>query len=415
MKILQINKFYYRRRGAETYLFDLIDLLQQKNHDKNHEIAVFSMQHPKNQTSPYSKFFLSNIEYSNLQDVSWRDKLRSIHRVIWSREAQHNLEQLLVEFKPDIAHIHNIYHQISPSILATLKKHNIPIVQTLHDYKLLTANYTMLVRGQINESVKGGRYYNELRHKTVKDSYAASALGMVEMYVHKFMKVYENHVDCFISPSEFLMGLIDQWEIAVKRIELIRNFVNTSTIQPNLTHDGYLLYAGGLYPEKGIDLLLDSLAHFEYDFTLHIAGSGPELHPLQQQAQRLGLQDHVTWLGHLAPDELQTEISNAMVVVAPSRWYENCPYSVLEAFAHGKPVVATNIGGLPELVQPGVTGWLFDLNNVISLRNALQEVFAHPEQVMQFGKAARTWVEQNASAEAHYEKIHDIYQTVIQN
>lgn len=409
MKILQINKFFYRRRGAETYMFDVIDLLEKHNN----EIGVFSMQHPDNASSPYSKYFLSNIEYSNLQKISWRDKLRSMHRVLWSREAQKQLELLLQEFAPDIAHIHNIYHQISPSILATLKKHRIPIVHTLHDYKLLTANYSMLVRGQVYTATKGGKYYNELRHKTMKDSYAASALAMVEMYTHKFMKVYEKNVDCFISPSHFLKDLVLDWNIPVKRIEVLRNFVDTTNIQPTHTNKGYILYAGGLYPEKGVDTLLDSLANFKYDFALQIAGTGPELSALQQQAVALNISQHVTWLGHLPPDQLAQTIANAAVVVVPSRWYENCPYSVLEAFAHGKPVIATDIGGLPELVQPNTTGWLFELNNTEALRSALHEVYEKPERVIQYGKAARTWVETNASPDIHYKKLHAIYQDYI--
>lgn len=409
MKILQINKFFYRRRGAETYLFDLIDLLEAHHH----EVSAFSMQHPENVQSPYSKFFVSNIEYSNLQKISWRDKLRSIHRVVWSKEAQRQLEALLKNFSPDVAHIHNIYHQISPSILATLKKHNIPVVQTLHDYKLLTANYSMLVRNQIYTATKGGRYYNELRHKTMKDSYAASALAMVEMYVHKFMKVYEKNVDCFISPSHFLKDMIADWGIPVKRIEVVRNFVDTASITPNYSSKGYILYAGGLYPEKGVDILLDSLANFEYDFSLQIAGTGPELSALQHQATKLNLQDNITWLGHLSGSDLSTTIANAAVVVVPSRWYENCPYSVLEAFAHGKPVIATSIGGLPELVQPDSTGWLFSLNDSTGLRTALEEAVTNPEKRIEYGSAARSWVETNASPDSHYKKLNAIYNDYI--
>ncbi len=386
-------------------MFDLIDLLE-KHH---HEVGVFSMQHPENLPSPYSKYFLSNIEYSNLQKISWRDKLRSMHRVLWSREAQKQLELLLQDFTPDIAHIHNIYHQISPSILSSLKKHRIPIIQTLHDYKLLTANYSMLVRGQVYTATKGGKYYNELRHKTMKDSYAASALAMVEMYTHKLMKVYEKNVDCFISPSQFLKDLVHEWDIPVKRIEVVRNFVDTAAITPTYTNKGYILYAGSLYPEKGVDILLDSLANFKYDFALQIAGTGPELQALQHQAATLGIAEKITWLGHLPPDQLSAVIANASAVVVPSRWYENCPYSVLEAFAHGKPVIATNIGGLPELVQPNTTGWLFELNNSDALRSALYEIFEKPERVIEYGKAARKWVEVNASPEVHYQKLHEIY------
>ena len=221
MKILQINKFYYRRRGAETYMLDLIDLLEAHGHT----VGVFSMEHPDTLESPFRQHFVSHVEFSHLSNLSISDKLKAVGRVIWNREAQRKLDALLYEFKPDIAHIHNIYHQISPSILTILKKHNIPVVHTLHDYKLLAPNYNLLANGEIDESSKGGRYYNVVRNRAIKGSLAASLLGMSEMYIHKAMQVYEKNVDCFISPSQFLKGLLDDWGVQAKRVEVIPNFM----------------------------------------------------------------------------------------------------------------------------------------------------------------------------------------------
>ncbi len=401
MKVLQINKFYYRRRGAETYMLDLIELLE----EKQNQVSVFSMNHPENIKSEYNKYFLSNIEYGDINGMTYKDKWRSVSRVLWSREAQKQLEKLIKDYQPKIAHIHNIYHQISPSILLTLKKHNIPVIHTLHDYKILSANYKLLVDGEIFEKSKGNKYYHEFLKKSVKNSYSASFLGMVEMYLHKYMKVYENNVDCFISPSRFLKNKMQEWQIKPKRIEVVPNFIDANKIKPNYTKTGYLLYFGGLAEEKGIDTLLDSLDDIGYDLSLHIAGTGPEEERLKKQAAG----KNVTWLGHLRGEQLAQEIAGALIVVVPSRWYENYPYSVIEAFAYGKPVIAANIGGLPELVQPGKTGWLFSPNQADLLADIIKFAIQHPEKVEQLGRQARQWVEQELSPEKHFQRIYEIY------
>ncbi len=389
MHILQVNKFYYRRRGAETYMLDLIDLLQAHQH----ETGVFSMHHPENIQSDiyykYSKYFISNIEFKNINALSFSEKLQSVERVLWNREAQKNMTALLEHETPDIAHIHNIYHQISPSILPVLKNRGVPIIHTLHDYKLLSANYKLLVNGKINEQSRGGKYYREFFGKTMKDSWSASLLGMVEMYLHKWMQVYEKNVDCFISPSVFLKDKMEEWGINAKRIEVLPNFIDTSVIQPSYKNKGYLLYAGGLYEEKGVDLLLDSLDKNGYALPLHIAGAGPEAEALQAKAKG----KNVTFLGHLSKDQLAKELAGALAVVVPSRWYENYPYSVLEAFAHGRPVIASNIGGLPEMVQPGKTGWLFTMDSVDELSEIIRTIASTPQICKELGQQARKWVE----------------------
>ncbi|MDP3970222.1 MAG: glycosyltransferase [bacterium] len=401
MKILQINKFYYRRRGAETYMLDLIELLEQKGY----EVGVFSMDHPDNIQTPYSKYFLPYVEFGNLKALSMQDKYRAISRVIWSKEAQVNLDKLLAEFKPDIAHIHNIYHQISPSILKTLKKHNIPVIQTLHDYKLLAPNYNLLANGEIDESSKGHRYYNVVLKKGVKDSYSASFLAMVEMYTHKFFQVYEKNVDCFISPSQFLKDKVSEWGIKVKRMEVLPNFVNVSKIIPQYNNDGYFLYMGGLYKEKGVDLIIDIIDKIGYSIPLRIAGSGPEEATLKQLAKNKS----VEFVGFLNKQELTQQISGAVAIIVPSRWYENYPFSVIEAFAHGKPVIAANIGGLPEQVIPGKTGALFEPNNSEDLQRVLTELLQKSETLPELGKTAREWVEQELSPEKHYARLYEIY------
>lgn len=404
MKILQINKFYYRRRGAETYLFDLIDLLQQHGHD----VAVFAMDHPKNEASPYSEYFVSNVDYDALQLSA---KLKAARRLLWSREAQQQLEKLLQKFQPDVAHIHNIYHQISPSILVTLKRHGIPIVQTLHDYKLICPNYELYTQGNVCERCRGHRYYNAVTHRCLKNSTAASALAMAEMYAHKWRGVYEKNVDCFISPSQFLKEKIMEWGEAVRRIEVVPNFISAATIPPTEHYEPYFLYAGAISEIKGVRLLLDNFQKNHYDFSLRLAGDGPLLSELRAQVKNSVAKSNIEFLGLLPKAELYTQLASAYAIIVPSRHYENFPYSILEAFAHGKPVIASQRGGILELINDQ-TGWLFNPDQPATLDSAIRAAIIYPEEVRRRGQIARRLIEQHLDPQTHYERIFEIYQSV---
>ncbi|MBI2416180.1 MAG: glycosyltransferase family 4 protein [Candidatus Kerfeldbacteria bacterium] len=410
MNILQINKFYYRRRGAETYFLDLIDLLEQHGHT----VGVFSMHHPNNLVSPYSQYFVANTELQQPDQLPMSTKLRTAKNIIWNKSAQQQLERLLQLFKPDVAHIHNIYHQISPAILKTLHQHGIPIVQTLHDYKLLCPNYRMFTQGQVCERCNGHNYYNAVRYNCLKNSRSASAVAMLEMYWHKAIRAYEKNVNCFISPSQFLHDKVLAWHEQVQHITVLPNFITLTGITPHYQHDHYILYAGALVKEKGIDLLLDSFAKNRYSFSLFVAGAGGDrsLQVMIKQAQNIG--NTVKLLGELSAGALSQVTRQAMAVVVPSRYYENYPYSVLEAFAHGKPVLGANIGGIPELVHPGSTGWLFTANNQASLTTALQNIeHTTSPALVQLGKQARHWVEQHNHPPLHYEALLAIYQQYV--
>lgn len=398
MKILQINKFYYRRRGAETYLFDLIDLLERQGH----EVAVFAMEHPQNMPTPWSKYFVSTVDYS-------KKNLKAAARMFWSTEAQRQLEKLLQDFKPDVAHVHNIYHQISPSILTTLKKHNIPIVQTLHDYKIICPNYEMFTQGERCERCRGHSYTNAITHRCLKNSTALSTLAAMEMYFHKFLKVYEKNVDCFISPSQFLKDKIRSWQEPLRRIEVLPNFIDTATITPSYQYDKYFLYAGGISEIKGVRLLLDIFQKNHYDLALYLAGDGSDLVSLKQSAES---NSTIKFLGRLPQDQLFSVLDKAYAVIVPSRHDENFPYSVLEAFAYGKAVIGSQRGGIPELVGEE-TGWLFEPDQPITLTTALQAAASDVTAVQRRGKAARRLAEQRLDPKTHYDRLLEIYTSVI--
>lgn len=235
MKILLINKYHYLRGGAERTYFDTAEIL--KAH--GHEIAFFSMKHPANEPTVWDKFFVDNIDYREKGNGFWK-KIVSVLRIWYNFQAAKNLEALLKKFKPDVAHLHNIYHQLSPSIINVLKKHHIPMVMTLHDYKLICPNYNLLVSGKIWEKSRPNKYYLCVKDKCVQDSYAKSLVCTIEAYFHRLMRIYSK-VNLFISPSKFLISKFQEFDFKKEIVYLPNPFLlpekNMAEISPQSPFD----------------------------------------------------------------------------------------------------------------------------------------------------------------------------------
>ncbi len=402
MKILLINKFYYLKGGAERHFFELKEMLERHGH----EVVVFSMQDEKNIPSPYSKYFVSEVNFENVA-LNWQG-LRTAGRMLYSFEARRKISQLLDAEKPDLVHVHNIYHQISPSILSAIKKRNIPIVQTLHDYKLLSPNYALFCHGKICECALGGKYYTCIRHRCIKNSYIASALSALEMYFHKTLQLYEKNIDVFICPSIFMARQLKRWGIRAKRIEQIYNFVSETAPTENVIGD-YFVYVGRLSEEKGLPLLLEAFAGLPSK--LKIVGTGPLEKELRQRVRTEGMKN-VEFLGYREGEELSDIVSKSLAVVVPSQWYENCPLVILEAYQHGKPVIATEIGGIPELVRQGQTGYTFKLGSPNDLRKKIQLMIENTSRVDEMGQNAKAFSDQFRT-EKYYQKLITIYESLV--
>ncbi|MBI5207883.1 MAG: glycosyltransferase, partial [Candidatus Firestonebacteria bacterium] len=329
LNVLLINKFFYKKGGSETALFDSAELLKKKGN----KTAFFSMKHPDNFASEYSKYFVDNIDFFITQSI-W-SKIKIVNKILFSFEAKTKLKKLLKTEKIDIAHLHNIAHQISPSILHVLKKNNIPVVMTLHDYKLVCGSYSMLSQGEICENCKGGRYY-QILNKKCKGSFVNNSIIILEMYLHhRLLNIY-NNVDLFVSPSIFLIDKIKEMGFKGKFVYL-PNFIEPSKYSPNYSWEQErIIYFGRLSKEKGIDTLISAVKNIEV--YLDIIGDGPEKTNLEEKVKLQNI-ENVRFLGYKKGKELQDEIRNSMFVVIPSQWYENNPYSIIEAFALGKPVI----------------------------------------------------------------------------
>jgi len=363
MRILLINKFHYRKGGAERAYFDTASILAEKGHD----IAFFAMDHPDNIPTPWSTYFVQQVDYLDEQQ-SFSSKIRAAGRIIWNFEAARQLEKLIVEFSPEVAHLHNTYHQLSPSILWVLRRHRIPIVMTLHDYKAVSPNYSLFVRGKIWEHTSGWR---TILDRAVKDSLVKSVVCAAELWLHQLLGSYRL-VSQYIAPSKFLIRKYKELGFPFS-IKHVPQPLSPFPAPPDRMQMGeYYLFAGRLSPEKGLGTVLSTFAALPQE-KLVVAGSGPEEAKWREQYQT---SPNITFLGHLTGESLFKVFHEAKAFIIPSEWYENMPYALLEALGYGLPVIASNLGGMSERIIDGKNGFLFEAGNVKSLREAISRCAA---------------------------------------
>ncbi len=405
MKILLINKYFYVKGGPERCVFNTEELFRAKGH----EVAILSMKHPLNIASPWEKYFVSNIDFDKAEGLG--QKLNLFFNTIYSKDAERNIERLIDEFRPDIAHVHNFNHQLTPSILFPLYKKKVPVVVTLHDYKLICPSYQLLSKGMICERCKGGRYYKAIVEKCHKGSFAKSFLVMLESYIHhKVLKSYDR-ISIYISPSKFLIEKSREMRLRGS-FEFVPNSINVNNFSPEYNKDSTTIaYFGRIEKHKGVETLVKSVKGLAIH--LELIGEGELLKDFQVAGAGASV-DNVNLLGYLSGNELFDRIKKALFVVIPSEWYENNPFTILESFALGKPVIGSRIGGIPELVKDGVTGLTFEPGNVLDLRSKIEYMLANRDKVVEMGKNARKLVEDEFNAEKHYARLMEIYNKAIE-
>ncbi len=391
MKILQVNKFLYLKGGAETYLFSLADLL----HQRGHEIVYFSQDDEKNIADKNSSFFVPKINLS-------RPKLKDLimmPRMFWYPLAAKRIIQLIKKEKPDLVHIHNIYHQLSPSILPTIKKLGLPIVMTVHDFKLIDPAYTLRAD---NKKMKP------------KNSILAGLIMKAEFNFHKWLKIYKKNIDLFIAPSEFVKQELVKSGFDEKKIVVIPHFIslNKEDVQ-SLKKKNQILAYGRLDESKAFDELITAFSKIkDKEVRLAIAGQGPEKENLVRLTDKLGLKNRVDFLGQLNKEELKQEILNSLFIISPSRVHETFGLAVLEAMALGKAVIAAKVGAIPEIIKSQKTGLLYHPGNIEELTSNINLLLNDTDLTDRIGNTSKESAEKNFNSEDHYNKILSAYLSV---
>lgn len=406
MKILLINKFLFSKGGAETSMLTTGKILAA--HD--HEVVYWGMEHPENPFYPFADLFVSFVDYEDCAGLFFKTK--TALNILYSFEARKKMAALIDRIKPDLVHLNNFYHQISPSILGVIKKFNIPTVMTMHDYKMVCPAYRMLVNGNSCERCKGGRFYNCGINRCTKENLLKSLVNVAEMYLHVGILHIYDKIDLYISPSRFLKNKVQEMGLKGKVVYL-PNCVDIESFNPAYEwQEQSIVYVGRLSHEKGVRTLINAVKDID-NIQLKIIGDGPIKTDLKRQVESEQI-NNVLFCGYKTGRYLHDEIRNAMFLVIPSEWYENNPLSVIEAFALGKPVVGARIGGIPELVQDWETGLTYTSGDSHDLNEKIELLLTHSHIIHEMGKKAREYVEKKLNAESHYEQLMKVYKKALE-
>lgn len=364
MKILMVNKFFYIKGGSEKYMFSLANAFI----SLGHEVIYFAMQDEKNFECEQSDYFVSNVSVNG----GFKSKLKMIFNIAYSKEAYKKMKLLLEKENPEIVILNLVHKQITCSIIDAIKDYNpnIKIIWTMHDLITICPSYTMLDgKGNICEKCLDGNFNHCVKNKCIKGSTLMSWLSCYEAKKIKKHKWYDK-VDLFICPSKFYENKLKSANFTKSKIICLRNPLPIDTkYEINDYDEKYILYFGRLSKEKGIKTLIETMK--DIDYKLIILGTGPiekELHDFVNENNIT----NVEFKGFVQGEELTSYIRKSRCVVLPSEWYENGPYSAMEAMALGKPLIVSNYGGLPELVEDGVNGYIF--NNKNELKEKIKQI-----------------------------------------
>lgn len=405
MKIVQVHKYWWHRDGASNYALDLSTELEKRGHT----VIPFAMSQKETLKTDYNEYFVSEMSVSKPEKLTLNEKIKYAGRMVYSTEAKKKMAALLDATKPDIVHFHNIYHHISPSIIFEIKKRGIPMVMTLHDYKLVSTNYSLFHHGKIQEKDHKMLYLNSIKNKSVKNSRMYSAVSAIEMFVHhKILRVYKK-INTFIAPSQFMMKTCAKFGWKQSKFKHIEHPIDTSKYTIHTTDLGYVAYIGRLSEEKGLHVLLEA-ARRTPDIQYKIVGTGPLEAELKTFVQKHHMKN-VLFTGFKTGSVLKGLIKNARIISVPSIWYENYPLSILEAKAMGKIVIGSDIGGIPELLEKR---FLVKHGDAEALANAIKKWHAeNPKVRRSIGLHNRTEVERINNVEHHIDRVEGLYKDLV--
>lgn len=412
MQILQVNKFFYEKGGTERYFFSVSRALEKRGHAIRH----FSMSHPRNLGSPDAEFFVSEKDYAG--KAGKLGDLAAGVSFIRSREAECAVARLIEQRRPDVAHLHNIYHQITPSIIPALKRANIPVVMTLHDYKLICPNYSLFAGEAFCYRCRGRRFYHAALTRCRDRSFTRSLLLSAEAYWQKWTRVYD-YVRFFLAPSRYVRDAFVAEGFSSERVAYLPPFVTPpdepgrSGPEPEVSNalpEKYVLYFGRLSPEKGLPTLLEAVRRLAR-VPLVVCGDGPLRKELEETAERS--RAVVRFTGHLQKAALDAVIRKAAAVVLPSVSPENAPYTVLEAMILGVPFIVSNMGGLPELGATG-GGTIFAAHDAAGLAEKIHDLWNNPGLAEEMGRRGKRAAEEQFNEKRHVDGLEAVYRRAIE-
>jgi glycosyltransferase involved in cell wall biosynthesis len=409
VRVLLVNAFHYPRGGVERACFDETRLLA----DAGHQVGHFAIEDPRNLASPTRPWFAPHVDWS--ADAGLGRRLGQLPRALWSFPAAQAMRRLLAAWRPDVAHVHAPSRYLTPSVVRELERAGVPVVMTLHDFKPWCTNRTLFAHGAPCERCRGGRHIQAFLTACVQDSRAASAVGSAEAYLHDALGVYRN-VRRWIAPSRFVRDKAVELGLDPARTTVIPHALTDEAeaastpavaIAPALPAGPYVLYAGRLSVEKGVRLL-PAIALRLSPAPLVVAGEGPLGAWLDEQ--RAGL-PNLHRVGHLDRDALGAVVARAAVALVPSLSYETFCYAAAEALLAARPVVASRIGAIPELVEHETTGLLATAGDAHALAEACARALSDPD-APKWAAAGRAHVQALTDPARHSAALIEVLESV---
>lgn len=381
MKILFVHNFY-QQPGGEDAVFTAESTLLEAH---GHEVI---------------RFTVHNDEIANLSSISLASK------TIWNQDIYNQLRKIIQRCKPNIAHFHNTFPLISPSAHYAAKAEGVPVVQTLHNYRLFCPNAEFFRQGSICEDCLGKFIpLPAVYHACYREDRLATGVMATFLTTHRLLKTWDKAVDLYIALTDFSRDKFIQSGLSPEKIIIKPNFV-APTSQPGAGDGGYALFVGRLAPEKGIGTLLTAWKHLNLAYPLKIVGDGPLAKQVSEAAKQI---PSIEWLGRRSPSEVYELMGQAVFLVFPSEWYEGLPRTVIEAFAKGTPVIASKIGSLTGLIEHGRTGFHFRPGDAQNLAAIIEWALAHPIDISTMRQAAREEFLAKYTSEVNYQQLIEIY------
>ncbi|MCS7064111.1 MAG: glycosyltransferase family 4 protein [Methylacidiphilales bacterium] len=405
MRILLINNYHYIRGGSDKYFLELARLL----HKHGHEVYTLSTFHNDNiYTNLYAHQPLRLINTTKPEYIT------DYVRFLYSFEARKAVKQIIKYRRPDIVHLHIYYGQITASILRPLVHFNIPIVQTLHEYKLVCPTHALRSNGKFCDACQGRLYWQAIINRCNRNSIIRSMLSALESYVSDALGARKK-INHFIAVSKYQRDQLIRLGLDSSKISVIYNYTDFASQPPDaLGH--YLLYVGRLSEEKGLDLLLRAYAKIAPPrIPLKIVGHGDNINYWKRRARDLGVSYSIHWLGHLTGSDLQNIYRHCLVLVNPSLLNETFGLTNLEALSQGRPVIASNVGAFREIIEHNVNGWIVPVGSVDALASTLQYVITNPQIAFKMGINGWRHAHKKYNSDKHYSEIMSIYERLINN
>lgn len=379
-----------------------------------HSVIPFSTRNEYNIPSDYEKYFVNGYTSNSFGNLSIFKKGKSIINGIYSLEARRNIEKLVIETKPDIAHVHNIFYQISPSILHSLNKFRVPIIYSLHDYNIFCANAILYIKEAVCEDCLKNGLINVIKNRCYKNSLLLSTYAAITNRIHRYLNIFKKSVDLFLVPTDIMKQKVIEWGLREENIRVIPNPFLFDNIQPSFCQGDYILFYGSMVKCKGIFTLLKAMKKIR-NTKLIIVGKDVALEKKyvidfidSNKLDNVELNTKIRW-----GPKLREIVDKSMFVVIPSEWLMPMEYTVYEAMAFGKPIVVSNMGGNKELVKDYWNGVIFKAGDSDDLASKMIFLIKNKKSLKRYGFNGRKLIEEKYNTKSYYSKIIAVYEELL--